>query len=152
MPTISRKKVEAEWQQIKDSPTVLTQEEIQRAKTFFTAPEYEAIEDEQAQSVVNQHAKASVAFEKWLNRNTHPHKVPGYVAVVLSLKPTGVAPGDITDQQLEAIADFADQYSFGEARTTHEQNIVLADVKKTDLWDLWQAVKKWALRHQILAH
>src|SRR5690606_39310656 len=79
---------------------------------------------------------------KWLQRNVRGHKIPGYAAVTLSLKPTGVAPGDITDTQLEIIANLADEFSFGEARTTHEQNIVLADVKKTDLFALWQKAKQ----------
>jgi len=68
--------------------------------------------------------------------------VAGYTAVVLSLKPTGIAPGDVTDKQLDIIATLADEYSFGEARTTHEQNIVLADVKTSDLFELWQKAKK----------
>lgn len=69
------------------------------------------------------------------------HKQPGYKAVVLSLKPTGVAPGDVTDKQLEAIADLADNYSFGEVRATHEQNVVLADVREADLFEVWQQAK-----------
>ncbi len=68
--------------------------------------------------------------------------MPGYIAVVLSLKPTGVAPGDITDRQLDRIAELADDYSFGEARTTHDQNIVLADVPKAAVFELWQKAKK----------
>ena len=70
---------------------------------------------------------------RWLERNTHPHKVAGYKAVTLSLKKHGVPPGDITAEQMEAVADLADRYSFGELRTTHEQNIVLADVRQDDL-------------------
>jgi sulfite reductase (NADPH) hemoprotein beta-component len=133
--------VEAEWAQLKDSEETLTQEVIDHCKTFFTAPAYETINDTQAQAIVNQQAAESLAFKKWLSRNLFPHKVAGYAAVVLSLKPTGVAPGDVTDRQLERIADLADKYSFAEARTTHDQNMVLTDVKKTDLFDLWIEAK-----------
>jgi sulfite reductase (NADPH) hemoprotein beta-component len=87
-------------------------------------------------------AEGNMAFSKSLQRNTRRHTVPGYRAVTLSLKPTGVAPGDITDAQLDTIADLAEEYSFGEIRTTHNQNLVLADVKKSDLFTLWQQAKR----------
>lgn len=140
-PEVFAQKVEDEWQHLKDGYNKLTQDEIERAKGFFTAPAYEALDDAAAQAALEAQAAESVAFGKWLSRNVRAHKVPGYAAVTLSLKPTGVAPGDVTDSQLEAIADLADQYSFSEVRTTHEQNIVLGDVKKADLYDLWQKAK-----------
>jgi len=140
-PEVFAQQVEAEWQYLKDGNNKLLQAEIDRAKSFFTAPAYEKFDDQQVQAAVNAQAKESVAFTKWLQRNVRNHKIAGYAAVTLSLKPTGVAPGDVTDTQLEKIADLADQYSFGEARTTHEQNIVLADVKKLDLFSLWQECK-----------
>jgi sulfite reductase (NADPH) hemoprotein beta-component len=137
-----KEKVEAEWVHIKDGPATLTHDEIERVSIFFSAPEYELINDTDAQTEVDTLAEANIAFGKWLTRNIFTHKIPGYVAVALSLKPTGVAPGDITDTQLDIIAELADQYSFGEIRTTHEQNIVLADVKKSELFSLWQLAKK----------
>ena len=140
-PEVFAQKVEDEWQHLKDGHNKLTRAEIERAKGFFTAPAYETIDNAAAQAAVNSQAAGSVAFSKWLTRNVREHKIPGYAAVTLSLKPTGVAPGDITDTQLEVIADLADEFSFGEARTTHEQNIVLADVKKTELFSLWQKAK-----------
>ncbi|QEY18764.1 nitrite/sulfite reductase [Cellvibrio sp. KY-GH-1] len=140
-PEVFAQKVEAEWQYLKDGYNKLTRDEIERAKGFFTAPAYDTIDNAAAQAAVNAQASESVAFGKWLQRNVREHKVPGYAAVTLSLKPTGVAPGDITDSQLEIIANLADEFSFGEARTTHEQNIVLADVKKTELFTLWQKAK-----------
>jgi sulfite reductase (NADPH) hemoprotein beta-component len=83
------------------------------------------------------------AFARWLERNVKPHQVPGYASVILSLKPHGtVAPGDATTAQMLAIADLADQYSFGELRVTHEQNLVLADVEQAKLYALWQEAKK----------
>lgn len=140
-PEVFAQKVEDEWQHLKDGSNKLTQVEIERAKSFFTAPAYETIDKGAAQAGVDAIAANNIAFGKWLQRNVRNHKVPGYAAVTLSLKPTGVAPGDITDAQLEVIANLADEYSFGEARTTHEQNIVLADVKKSDLFSLWQKAK-----------
>ncbi|MFT6387753.1 MAG: sulfite reductase (NADPH) hemoprotein beta-component [Cellvibrionaceae bacterium] len=134
-------KVEAEWAHLKDGPATLTQAEIERAKRFFTEPAYDRFDANSEQAKVNSLAADNIAFSKWLTRNTFEHKIAGYAAVVLSLKPTGVAPGDITDRQLDIIADLADQYSFGEARTTHEQNIVLADIKQSELFELWKKVK-----------
>lgn len=140
-PEVFAQKVEAEWTHLKDGNNTLTQAEIDRAKSFFTAPPYETIDNASAQSALDSLASDNLAFSKWLQRNVRGHRVPGYAAVTLSLKPTGVAPGDVTDSQLEIIANLADEFSFGEARTTHEQNIVLADVKKSDLFALWQKAK-----------
>jgi len=134
-------KVEDEWQHLKEGYTQLTTEEIDRAKSFFTEPSYQSIDDNQADADLSSLRGEHKAFDKWLNRNVRTHRKAGYAAVTLSLKPTGVAPGDITDRQLEEIAKLADQYSFGEARTTHEQNIVLGDVRKEDLFQVWQAAK-----------
>jgi len=132
-------KVEEEWAHIKDGLSTLTRAEIELAQNAFSTPAYAELGDESA--VLAQQTAEQPAFGKWLSRNVHPHRVSGYAAVTLSLKPTGVAPGDITDSQLEAIADLADQYSFAEARTTHEQNIVLGDVKQSDLFALWGKAK-----------
>ncbi len=80
-----------------------------------------------------------------MKRNVHGHKVPGYAAVTLSLKKTGVPPGDVTSEQMEAIADLADRYSFGELRVSHEQNLVLADVRQRDLAALWREARDLGL-------
>ncbi len=138
---VFREKVEQQWAQVKDGPSKVPGAEIERLKSFFTAPAYETLSADAGVAEVTSLAAENKAFARWLERNTHAHKIAGYVAVSLSLKPTGVAPGDITDSQLEAIADLADAYSFGEVRTTHEQNIVLGDVKRSDLPELWQKLK-----------
>ena len=135
-------KVEQEWLQEIDSPSTLTDEVIAHAKAFFTSPAYETIDGESSESKLQSLAAEQVAFGKWRDRNVIGHKVPGYCAVHLSLKPTGVAPGDVTDSQLEAIADLADRYSFSEVRVTHHQNLVLGDVKLSELPELWQAAKQ----------
>ncbi|BFM07129.1 nitrite/sulfite reductase [Halioxenophilus aromaticivorans] len=136
-----RSKVEAEWEALKGSYQPLTEAEIDRTINFFSAPAYETLAADDGQATLDEASAEHKAFTRWLERNVQGHKVPGYSAVTLSLKPTGVAPGDITDSQLEAIADLADQFSFGEARTTHEQNIVLAEVRRRDLFALWQTLK-----------
>jgi len=134
-------KVEEEWAHLKGNASTLTAEEIERAKSFFTAPPYETIDDQAASADIQRRADEERAFSRWLTRNVREHKVPGYAAVTLSLKRTGIPPGDITDRQLEILADLADDYSFGELRTTHEQNVVLADVPKTRLYELWKVLK-----------
>ena len=134
--------VEQEWERIRDSQTLLTEKEIHRAHSFFTEPDYSQFDEVDVQKQLTALAESTPAFGKWLKRNVHGHQKAGYRAVTLSLKPVGVPPGDITDAQLETIADLAERYSYGEARTTHEQNIVLADVKAIELFDLWGELKR----------
>jgi sulfite reductase (NADPH) hemoprotein beta-component len=134
-------RVAAEWQHLKDGPNTLTEADFAEVRQFFTAPAYEAVDLAAAEATVNECAATERAFARWLERNVRAHRVPGYCAVVLSLKPVGVAPGDVTDAQLDAIADLADRYAFGEARVTHHQNLVLADVRRGDLPELWRTLK-----------
>lgn len=135
------RRVEAEWQALSTDYVPLSQAEIERTAAFFAAPAYQALAADDGDTILAEAASENKAFARWLERNVSSHKIPGYCSVTLSLKPTGVAPGDITDNQLEAIADLADTYSFGEVRTTHEQNIVLGDVMRRELVNLWQALK-----------
>lgn len=132
------RQVEAEWALQKDGPATLSQAEYDRMAAHFTAPAYRT--DSGANGLAAQ-ADADKAFARWLERNTHPHKVSGYRAVTLSLKKHGVAPGDVTAEQMDLVADLAERYSFGELRISHEQNIILADVYEADLHALWQAAK-----------
>lgn len=126
--------VEEEWAYMKDGPATLTQAEFDRVAAHFNAPAYETVGEVEL--------PAEKSFKNWVDRNTSAHKLPGYAAVTLSLKKHGVAPGDITSEQMDAIAELADQYSFGELRISHEQNVILADVKKSDLYAVWQAAKE----------
>ena len=128
-----REQVEAEWAHGKGGPMTITQAEYDRVAAHFTAPAYAVVGEVELPQ--------DKAFQRWLERNTHAHKVPGHAAVTLSLKKHGVAPGDITSEQMLAVADLADQYSFGELRISHEQNIILADVKASDLHAVWQKAK-----------
>jgi sulfite reductase (NADPH) hemoprotein beta-component len=82
--------------------------------------------------------RSDKVFSRWVERSVKPHRVPGYRAVVLSLKPTGVAPGDLTAEQMEHVADWAERYGFGEIRISHEQNLILPDVRASQLHALWR--------------
>lgn len=139
-PEIFAERVEAEWLHLKDGATTLTQAEVDRVRAFFVDPAYKNLKDEPL--LLGQHDLEYPGFARWRQRNTKAHKRSGYVAVTLSLKPTGTAPGDISDQQLETIADLAERYSFGEARTSHNQNVILADVEQQKLFSLWEELRE----------
>ncbi len=140
-PAVFAERVEAEWLHLKDGPATLDGSEIERVKSFFSLPDYSAVDSGAVDAQVQALAAEHKGFSRWLDRNVKNQKQPGYACVTLSLKPAGVAPGDVTDKQLDIIADLADRYAFGEIRTTHNQNIVLADVPKTALFELWQQAK-----------
>lgn len=130
--------VEAEFEASKDDILFIGQAEEDRVSAFFTAPNYADYPNDAAE-VVDAAAK-DTAFAEWLENNVTPHKQAGYAIVNLSLKPRGGVPGDITSDQMDAVARLADTFSFGQIRATHRQNLVLADVAKKDLPALWQAL------------
>jgi sulfite reductase (NADPH) hemoprotein beta-component len=132
-----KRQVEADWQFTKNGPCTITEAELNRVAACFTAPAYEQLPEGDA--AVEALQRDNKAFANWLQRNVKPHKVPGYAAVVLSLKKTGIAPGDATAEQMDAAAELAERFSFGELRITHMQNLVLADVRQSDLIALWKA-------------
>jgi len=137
------RQVEEDWAEIKDSPNTLTDEEFARVARHFEAPAYEDLRDDDAAYL--KALESNRAFAKWVERNVHGHQRPGYAAVTLSLKRTGVPPGDITAEQMDAVADLADRYSFGELRVSHEQNLILADVPRRDLYAVWEAARACGL-------
>jgi sulfite reductase (NADPH) hemoprotein beta-component len=137
------RQVEEEWTDIKDGPSTLTDQEFNRVAAYFAPPAYEPLEDGGAALAAQQ--EENKAFASWINRNVKPHRVPGYAIVTLSLKKTGIPPGDISADQMDFVADLADRYSFGELRATHEQNLVLADVKQSELFALWEEAKAHGL-------
>ena len=133
-----QKLVEEEWNQIKDGPLKLPQAEIDRVAAHFAPPPHETVEsDARALDVAK---FESPAFARWARTNVAAHKQPGYAIVNLSLKPTGGVPGDATAEQMDAVADLADRYSLSEIRVTHEQNLVFAHVRESDLLPLWRAL------------
>jgi len=142
-PDTFREEVEAEWQHLKDGPATLIADEVARIESRFTRPDYARLPAHDAG--LEAALVADRAFANWYKRNAHPHKQPGYAAVTLSLKKTGVAPGDATSDQMDAVADLADRYSFGELRVSHEQNLILADVGLSDVHALWREARALGL-------
>ena len=137
------RQVEAEFVHLKEGPSTLTQAEIDRVARRFTDPDLPALPA--TDTGYTEKLNTDAAFARWVGRNVRAHRVPGYASVVLSLKKHGIAPGDITSEQLETVADLADRYAFGEARSTHEQNIVLASVRLSDLYAVWQQAREAGL-------
>ncbi|MDR9627109.1 nitrite/sulfite reductase [Acinetobacter baumannii] len=136
-PEVFAQKVEAEFEHTRE--TLKIQPEIlKKLDEEFTPFDYQDLEDEDFTALFAEHPK----FKQWFNINTHAHKVKGYRIVTISLKRAGIAPGDMTTEEMNFISDLADKYTFGELRTTHEQNIALADVPQKDLFDVWQALEQ----------
>ncbi|MDC0361844.1 nitrite/sulfite reductase [Halioglobus sp.] len=133
-----REAVEKEWEAIKEGPSTLPDAVFEKARSSFLAPDYSAFDAGEASALLRRECERDGIFKHWITHNTEDHRVPGYRIVTLSLKSTGYAPGDITAEQMELVADLADKYSFGELRSTHQQNLVLADVPVADLYTLWQ--------------
>jgi len=134
-----RRQVEHEWSFLEGGPGTLPPSEIARVDARFTRPAWRALP--QVSAGLERHLHEDPAFARWVARNVHPHRMSGYAAVTISLKKTGVPPGDITDAQMEGVADLSERYSFGELRVTHEQNLVFADVERDALYRLWTGLK-----------
>ena len=142
-PAVFRDKVDAEWEHLRDGPSTLPAAEIQRIKACFEPPPYEELVDEI--TMLAQARLRSPALNAWLRNNVAPHKRPGYAIVTLSTKATGVPPGDVTDEQMEAVADWSERFGFGEVRISHEQNFVLPDVAQHWLPALFELASESAL-------
>jgi len=129
-----RDAVEQEWALIRDSALRLDTAEIDRVRAFFAPLPYEPLAD------IDATAGREAAYVAWYRHNTRAHKMPGYRAVVVSLKAPDIAPGDITADQMDALADLADRVSSGQVRTTHDQNLILGEVRQQDLYETWQGL------------
>ncbi|WP_336040443.1 nitrite/sulfite reductase [Acinetobacter calcoaceticus] len=136
-PEVFAQKVEAEFEHTRESLRIQP-EILKKLDEEFIPFDYQDLADEDYTALFAEHPK----FKQWFNINTHAHKVKGYRIVTISLKRAGIAPGDMTTEEMNFIADLADKYTFGELRTTHEQNIALADVPQKDLFDVWQALEQ----------
>jgi sulfite reductase (NADPH) hemoprotein beta-component len=135
-PTAFAAAVEKEWAHLEGSDATLIQQEVDRVASRFTRIAYRVLPGADSGHV--ERVKTVKAFGRWSSRSVHPHRVAGYAAVTISLKSLGVPPGDMSALQMDAVAELADRYSFGELRVTHEQNLVLADVEQQDLFELWE--------------
>ncbi len=143
-----REQVEAEWAYIRNSGLVVDDAEIERVRRYFTPPHYAA--DAASDAGCEQWLRGDPAFAAWVRHNVADHKVAGYHNVFVALKTPGVAPGDITADQMDALADLADRYSFGQIRATHHQNLLLADVRQADLYPLWQDLQTQQLAAPVI--
>ena len=137
------RQVEEEWALVKDGPGTLTEEELKRVFAHFTAPDYQPRSSDEGE--LARRIAESRGFDRWAGRAVRPHRVPGYRAVVLSLKKTGVAPGDATAEQMECVADWSERFGFGEIRVSHEQNLILPDVRAGELFTLWEEARQAGL-------
>ncbi|WOJ95859.1 nitrite/sulfite reductase [Congregibacter brevis] len=147
-----RDAVDAEWEHNRSGPNTLTPDSLAEMATHFTAPAYEVTDASQESAFLLDACERQPLFAAWVKRNTQAHKQPGYRAVTITLKATGQAPGDVSATQMDALAQLADEYSFGELRTTHEQNIVLADVRESELMALWEALQPLGLAASNAGH
>jgi sulfite reductase (NADPH) hemoprotein beta-component len=130
-----RELVDKEWELTKNGALKVPDAEVARIDAYFAPPQYETLADETA--LLTKTRAGDKAFDRWMRGNVVEHKVPGYAIVNVSLKATGKAPGDITADQMDAVADLADRYSLGEIRVSHRQNLVFVDVKQSELYELW---------------
>ena len=130
--------VEEEWAHIRDGELRLPADEIARIRGYFAPPPYQALDDACPELAVQR--AGNRAFDTWVRSNVEAHKRPGYAIATISLKPHGGIPGDASAEQMEAVAGLADRYGFGEIRVTYKQNLLLPDLRKHDLFAVWQAL------------
>lgn len=135
-PEVFANQVDEQWQLIKDGPDKVTEEYVEYVSNRFEWPKYDLTLSENENDVIVKSTE-NPKFERWLRTNVHGHKVKGYASVTVSLKASGIPPGDITADQMDALADMSDKYGFGELRVSHEQNLILADVRRNSLYSLW---------------
>jgi sulfite reductase (NADPH) hemoprotein beta-component len=136
------KEVDEEWQQIRDSALAVEDSAIEEIRSRFSYPKYEKLPHMPDEL---KRAAHDPLFERWRKNSVFTHKAQGYSIVTISLKPVGAPPGDATAEQMDALADLAEKYSFGEIRVGHEQNLALPHVAKRDLPALWKALDKIGL-------
>jgi sulfite reductase (NADPH) hemoprotein beta-component len=137
--------VEEEWAQIKDSALKLPKEEVDRIAGFFAPPEFRALSN--AAPETEARIARDPAFAAWVRHNTFAHKATGYAIANISLKPVGAPPGDATSEQMDTVADLADEFGFGEIRVTHAQNLVLPHVERNRLPELYDRLAEADLAH-----
>jgi sulfite reductase (NADPH) hemoprotein beta-component len=131
-----RELVDEDWEFTKDGALKVPDDEVARINAYFAPPQYEQLADQTVE--LTKLRAGDKVFDRWMRGNVVEHKVPGYAIVNISLKAPGKAPGDITADKMDAVADLADRYSLGEIRVSHRQNLVLVDVKQAELYELWQ--------------
>lgn len=142
--------VEEEFSHLKGGAVELPQAELGRIRAYFAAPRYETLDN--GSKELESARQADEEFAAWVKTNVDTHKQPGYAIVNISLKPVGGIPGDASAEEMEAVADLADRYSFGEIRVTHEQNLTLPSVQQSELFSLWLGLKIHGLATANIGH
>ncbi len=142
--------VEEEFTHLKGGAVELPQAELDRIRAYFAAPRYETLDN--GSKELESARQADEEFAAWVKTNVDTHKQPGYAIVNISLKPVGGIPGDASAEEMEAVADLADRYSFGEIRVTHEQNLTLPSVQQSELFSLWLGLKIHGLATANIGH
>jgi sulfite reductase (NADPH) hemoprotein beta-component len=137
------RQVEEEWALTKDGPDTLTDQELARVSAYFASHDYASRPADDAE--LNRRLGENAAFARWAGRAVNAHRIPGYRTVVLSLKKTGAPPGDATADQMDRVADWAERFGFGEVRVSHEQNLILPDVRVNELFTLWEEAREAGL-------
>jgi len=137
------RRVDAEWDAIRDSAVDLPAGEYDRIAAFFASPHFETLLKNDGKFA--RYRLEDRDFAQWARTNVAPHKQPGYAIANISLKSEGGIPGDATTEQMNAVAAIAERFSFAEIRVTHEQNLVLPHVRQADLYDVWQTLKNYDL-------
>lgn len=135
--------VEEEWAHTRGGVATLDESELARMNSFFAQLPY--LDQHDSDADLSPARLSDPRFNAWVKNNVSGHRQAGYCAVTISLKPSNVAPGDATSDQMDAIAGLADQFSFGQIRVSHLQNLILADVARKDLFTLWQALDRQSL-------
>ena len=130
--------VEQEFATLPRGKFRLEPEVVAAIRAHFAPPPFETLPHAEAE--LARQVAADAAFATWVAHNTHPHQRPGYISAVISLKPIGGIPGDASAEQMDAVADLADRFSFDEIRVTHVQNLVLPHVRQDELFDVWRAL------------
>lgn len=139
--------VDREWDHLQGGPATLTDAEIERIVREFDPPPYSTLP---ARSAGFESARLTdPEFARWARHNVHPHRQPGYASVTLTLKNVGEPPGDASDAQMEAVADWADRFGFGEIRVSHEQNLILPDIRLDDLPELYRLAREQSLASPV---
>lgn len=137
------KLVEEEWAEMKGGELTLPEDEHRRILDYFSPPQYQ--DSNGASKTFETHKTWNLDFSRWCKTNVVNHKRPGFSIITISLKPIGSAPGDASADQMDVIAGLAEKFSHDEIRVTHEQNLVLAHVCQSDIYEVWEALENAAL-------
>ena len=133
------KLVEEEWAEIKGGELTLPEDEHRRILDYFSPPQYQ--ESNGASKTFETHKTWNLDFSRWCKTNVANHKRLEFSVITISLKPIGGAPGDASADQMDVIAGLAEKFSHDEIRVTHEQNLVLAHVCQSDIYEVWEALE-----------